>query len=312
VTRVLGVDGGQSGIRLRHSSSDRTVEVPGVSHLEGDAVTAVAAYIGDGWREGAFEAIDRVVMGLTTAPSDRWDADRLCGLVGAVTGAPEVWVSDDTVIAHAGALSLGWGVLVLAGTGVACLSVPDLGEPRIIGGHGFLLGDEGGAFWIGRQGIRSVLRARDGRGAATSLVEAAERRFGDLADVHIRIHAAERPVNAIAQFAPDVLAAADAGDAVAVTILDEATEELRRLAQAGAAWAGTAGRAVPLALGGRLLAPGSALRDRLDTRLRDDAVTLTPRIADASPLDGALLLGAADDPGQYLGLVHVWHQGRPG
>ena len=40
--RVLGVDGGQSGIRLRHSAEDRVVEVEGVSRGEGDVVAAVA------------------------------------------------------------------------------------------------------------------------------------------------------------------------------------------------------------------------------------------------------------------------------
>ena len=64
---------------------------------------------------------------------------------------------------HAGALSLGWGVSLVAGTGVACLAVPAEGEPRIVGGHGYLLGDEGGAFWIGREGSgRPSARPRAG------------------------------------------------------------------------------------------------------------------------------------------------------
>ena len=67
-----------------------------------------------------------------------------------------------------GALSLGWGVSVVAGTGVACLTVPADGAARIVGGHGYLIGDEGGAFWIGREGIRAALRAMDGRGASTT------------------------------------------------------------------------------------------------------------------------------------------------
>ena len=162
--RVLAVDGGQSGIRLRHSSGDRVVEVEGVSRLEGDTVAAVAGAIGRAWVTSGFEAIDRAVLGLTTAPTDTESRQRLCAQVAQVTGATEVWLADDAITTHAGALSLGWGVSVVAGTGVACLAVPDDGPARIIGGHGYLLGDEGGAFWIGREGLRAVLRALDGRG----------------------------------------------------------------------------------------------------------------------------------------------------
>lgn len=309
MTRVLGVDGGQSGIRLRHSSGDHVVEVAGVSHLEGDAVAAVADAIGRGWRDAAFDPVERVVLGLTTAPVDPAACDRLCGLVGAATGAAEVWLADDAVTSHAGALSLGWGVSLVAGTGVACLAVPQSGEPRIIGGHGYLLGDEGGAFWIGRQGVRAVLRSGDGRGAATSLTGVAGRRFGALADLHVRLHGVARPVNTIAQFAPDVLAEAGAGDAVAGEILDEAARELLLVARAGAAWADDGNGEVPLALGGRLLEPGSELRQRIDTFLAREPIPIAARTADAPPLDGAVNLGLSGDPDAYRGLVHTWNEG---
>jgi len=316
VIRVLGVDGGQSGIRLRHSAGARIVEVVGVSRQEGDTVATVADAINRGWRDATFEPADRVVLGLTTAPTEPAECDRLCGLVGETTGATEVWVADDAVTSHAGALSLGWGVSLVAGTGVACLAVPESGEPRIVGGHGFLLGDEGGAFWIGRQGVRAALRSGDGRGAPTSLTGAAERRFGALADLHVRLHDAQRPVNTIARFAPDVLAEAAAGDEVAGGILNEAAQELVLLARAGAAWAGRerAGAAdrsgpVPFALGGRLLEPGSELRQRLDHLLAGESIDIAVRSADASPLDGALKLGLSGDASAYHGLVHLWTEG---
>ena len=173
--RVLGVDGGQSGIRLRHSAEDRVTEVEGVSRGEGDVVAAVADAVAQGWRRGGYGAVDRVVLGLTTAPSDPDEADRLATMVAAATGAPEVWVADDAVTSHAGALSMGPGVSVVAGTGVACLALPREREPRIIGGHGFLLGDEGGGFWIGSRGLNAVLRAADGRGEPTALTGGGDR-----------------------------------------------------------------------------------------------------------------------------------------
>ena len=89
VTRVLGVDGGQSGIRLRHSLDDRIVEVEGVGHQEGDTIAAVATAVSEGWHRGGFGPVDRVVLGLTTAPADADGRDRLCRLLGSAVGASQ-------------------------------------------------------------------------------------------------------------------------------------------------------------------------------------------------------------------------------
>ena len=95
-----------------------------------------------------------------------------------------------------------------------------------------------------------------------------------------------------------------------MAVTDDAVGELVALVRTAVAetgpWVaaiGPAAAAVPVALGGRLLA-GGPLRRRLDEALgRLDGVA--PRSAAGSPLDGALLLGQADEPGRYRGLVHV-------
>jgi N-acetylglucosamine kinase-like BadF-type ATPase len=244
---------------------------------------------------------------LTTAPADPTEADRLARLLGDATGAAEVWVTDDAVTAHAGALSMGWGINITVGTGVACLSMPATREPRIFGGYGFLLGDEGGAYWIGREALRQVLRGRDGRAAQSGLEAAARQRFGKLDDVHIRLHDDPNGVNAIAQFASDVLDAASSGLAAATAIVDEAARELRQLAVAAAAHAGaTPGARAPLALGGRLLEEVTSLRNRLEEQIALVDAPVIPRSACASPLEGAHLLGLEANPGRYASLIHVW------
>jgi N-acetylglucosamine kinase-like BadF-type ATPase len=304
VTRVLAVDGGQSTIRVRYSEAVGMVELTGVSHQEGDTIGSVATNVGDGWRALGGLPVDRAVLGLTTSPADEPSRRRLCERVADAVNAPEVWLADDAVTAHAGALSLGWGVSVTAGTGVACLAVPPVGRPAVVGGHGFLLGDEGGAFWIGREGLRAVLRAGDGRGARTSLEGPAAERFGGLDDLSARLHAVERPVDAIARFAPDVLAAAASGDAVSTTIVDQAVDELVVLVRAATSSIEHAPR-VPVALGGRLLGDGP-LRGRLADALAAAIPYTEVRGADGSPLEGALLLGDQPEPGRYAPLVHVW------
>jgi len=312
VSRVLGVDGGQSGTRLRDSDG-REAAAAGVSRLEGDTVRALADALTAAWQLGGFERVDRAVLGLTTAPADTAAADRLCALVSDTTGASEVWLADDAVTSHAGALSLGWGVSVVGGTGVACLALPAAGDARIMGGHGFLLGDEGGGFWIGRRALAAILRAREGRDprgelAGGGLVQAAELRFGPLDEIPARLHTIERPVDAIAAFAQDVLEACDEDDHVAVEVVDDAAAELVLLVAAASRLAGADRVTVPLALGGRLLTDGTPLRGRLDEALGRADFAVSARTADRSPVEGAVMLGLSDEPGRYGSLVHCWRQ----
>jgi glucosamine kinase len=312
VIRVLGVDGGQSGTRLRDSDG-RAATAEGVSWLEGDTVRAFADAVTAAWRVGGFDRVERAVVGLTTALADAVAADRMCALVSGATGASEVWLADDAVTAHAGALSLGWGVSVAAGTGVACLALPEAGDPRIIGGHGFLLGDEGGGFWIGRRALAAVFRAREGRdtrgeSAGGRLTQAAELRFGPPDKIPARLHAIDRPVDAIATFAQDVFEAFNEADHLAVEVVDDAAAELVLLIAAASHWAGADQATVPLALGGRLLTEGTPLRRRLDEGLARAHLEVSPRTADRSPVEGAVMLGLRDSPGRYGGLIHRWRQ----
>jgi N-acetylglucosamine kinase-like BadF-type ATPase len=302
---VLAIDGGQSAIRVRHSEGSDTVELEGVSRLEGDTLGAVVAAVAKGWRQAGAPVTDRAVLGLTTAPTDGPTRRLLCEAVAGGVQTTEVWLADDAVTGHAGALSLDWGISVIVGTGVACLAVPREGTPTIIGGDGYLLGDEGGAFWVGSAGIRAVLKAIDGRGPSTALVAPAERHFDGLADLGDRIHSSQRPVDTIARFAPDVLAVAETGDTVAAAITDAAANELASLVWAAAKHLASDDGPIVLALGGRLVQTGP-LRARLERLIATGSPAVDVRSADGPPLQGALLLGAADHPGRYRDFVYAW------
>lgn len=179
-------------------------------------------------------------------------------------------VTSDAVIAHAGALGGEPGVVLIAGTGVVALAIDANGALRTADGWGPWLGDEGGGAWIGAAGLRAALRAHDGRGPSTTLLDAARARFGAPRTWPARLTGAA----ALASFAPDVLAAR--GDAAALAIVGAAAEALAATARA-------AGDGPVAMVGG--LAGFTALRDQLD---------LVPAAGDA--LDGALRLGAIHEP----------------
>jgi len=306
MSRILAVDGGQSTTRLQHSDLDHAVEVEGVGRLEGDLVMTTADAIIEGWRLADCPETDRVVLGLTTAPPDAPRAEAICRLVGQATGARDVWLADDSVTAHYGALSGSAGVALVPGTGVACLALPPTGGPRLFDGNGYLLGCRGSAFWIGQTAVATVLRRHDGIGPATDLELAAERRYGPIPYLREQILAEARPVNAVAQFARDVLAIAGDGDLVAVEILRTAAAELAATASAAATWIGE--DQVDVAVGGKLLAPGTVLRHFFDDDLHRVSPRAVLRTADASGLAGAMRLGRDGAAGQYGSLVHHWRK----
>ena len=314
--RVLAVDGGQSAIRLRHSSSDRgRSRCAGVSRLEGDTVDAVGGRRSP--RAGgraAFGPVDRVVLGLSRPR--RPTGPRRTGCAAhrrpGRSARPRCGSRTTRSPRHAGALSLGWGVSVTAGTGVACLAVRRDRRAARLGGHGFLLGDEGGAFWIGREGLRAVLRAADGRGPRTALWSMPRaRRFDGLADLAVAPPRADRPGR---RHRPLRARRARGRPRPATRSRDGIVGRGRRragrsLVRAAVEVAGTGRRraAVPVALGGRLLGERTVrCGDASTAALARGPMRRGVRTADGSPLDGALRAGRrATIPGRYAVLVHV-------
>ncbi|MBW0014982.1 MAG: ATPase, partial [Mycobacterium sp.] len=149
------------------------------------------------------------------------DAARALGdALLATLGAERVAVSSDAVIAHAGALDGRPGGVLIAGTGVVAIAIDADGTLRTADGWGPWLGDEGGGAWIGAAGLRAALRAHDGRGPSTTLLDAARAHFGAPETWPAQLTDAA----GLASFAPDVLAAE--GDATARAIVAAAAEAL--------------------------------------------------------------------------------------
>ena len=58
------------------------------------------------------------------------------------------------------------------GTGSICYGRNEQGQAARGGGWGYILGDEGSGYWIGRRALAAVVRHADGRGPATTLTAA--------------------------------------------------------------------------------------------------------------------------------------------
>lgn len=169
-------------------------------------------------------AVDHLGVGAAGAWSAPGAAAELARQLAVTTGA-SVAVASDVVTAHVGALGGSPGTLLIAGTGAAALGA-DASGVRLVDGWGPDLGDLGGGSWIGREGVRATLRARDGLGAATLLSEAVQAHISPAPDAIVWL-AGDVPVaRQLASVAPLVLDAAAAGDDVAGTIVAEAVRLL--------------------------------------------------------------------------------------
>lgn len=74
-------------------------------------------------------------------------------------------VRNDVEMACSGAFAGAPGVLVLSGTGSMGWANDETGHSLRVGGWGPLFGDEGSAFWIGREALSFLTQALDGRAA---------------------------------------------------------------------------------------------------------------------------------------------------
>jgi N-acetylmuramic acid 6-phosphate etherase len=264
---ILAIDLGKTSCRA--AAGGRRAEGAGAPGLAapGGVRAAEAAILAVVRDFGPVVEVTVGAAGALVAP----DAARALGeALLASLRAERVAVTSDAVIAHAGALGGKPGVVLIAGTGVVALAIGADGALRRADGWGPWLGDEGGGAWIGAAGLRAALRAHDGRGRSTTLLDAARARFGAPKTWPAQLNNAA----ALASFAPAVLAAED--DAEALAIVGAAAESLAATARA-------AGGGPVAMVGG--LAGVEALRKRLD---------LIPAAGDA--LDGALRLGAIHQP----------------
>ena len=82
--------------------------------------------------------------------------------------------ASDAVNALSAGIGRGDGVIAIAGTGSSVFARAK-GEMRQVGGWGYLLGDEGSGFDLGRRALRAALYDLDGRGEKTCLKASARR-----------------------------------------------------------------------------------------------------------------------------------------
>ena len=234
----LGVDGGQSSTKAvigdvggkvlgrgRAGPCNHASKSEGRSKLR----TAVAAVVEDALDVAGLPVateFEAACFGMSGGPADKRD------LIAEIVRADAIRVIDDAEVALEGAVQGGAGAVVIAGTGSIAFAKGAAGKTVRCGGWGYLFGDEGGAFSIVRLAVQRALAAEEGWGPQTSLAGL----FLDVTgadSVNEAMHCfygPSWPRDRIARLAPEVDAAAEAGDRCAGEVLQAAGRALGDLA----------------------------------------------------------------------------------
>lgn len=232
MTFYLGIDAGGSNCRARLIAADGTVIGTG----QGGTANARIGL------EALYETLRAVSEQATTAAglSTEQVATIRAGMGIAGISRPgvrdalrdfafpfaSVTYETDAFIANLGAHGGADGAILILGTG-SIAQVRAGGRDFTIGGYGFPISDEGSGAALGLSAMRHALRALDGRTQATPLSRAVTDRFGhDTAQaIGWMDQASPRDYGS---FAPLVMHYAEAGDAIARSIVEDAVAHVER------------------------------------------------------------------------------------
>jgi N-acetylglucosamine kinase-like BadF-type ATPase len=238
----LGVDGGKSGTtaligdehgrvigygRAGPSNHVEEIEQGRIRFVAAirDCVSQACTQAGLSFDTAHFHA---ACLGFSGGPVDK------VPLLREILRCEQMTVTDDALIALAGATGGEPGVVVIAGTGSIAFGRNALGKTARAGGWGYVFGDEGSAFDIARAALRAALRFEEGWGPPTVLHRVLMEQSGakDANETLHRFYTADFPRARIASFARIVDHAASDGDAAAIRILEDAAQQLAMFAGA--------------------------------------------------------------------------------
>jgi glucosamine kinase len=234
------------------------------------------------------EPVAAVCLGI--AGGDRpEDKELLRGVLRRLGMRQAVEIVNDAFIALVAGAPAGSGIVVVAGTGSIAYGVDPSGKSARAGGWGYLLGDEGSAFWLGHAAVRVGVRAADGRGPASTLYERICREVGvDVPSGLVQwFYDQELSRFRVAQLARLVQAAADEGDEAARDLLDQAAQHLARAARAVAKQLAFP-EPYPLVLSGGVFKACPSLYQRVEASLDLPAARVVR--LDREPATGAVTL----------------------
>ncbi|MCC7476150.1 MAG: hypothetical protein IT425_12205 [Pirellulales bacterium] len=207
--------------------------------------------------------------------ANREMADRFAAWAKSTALADRVALVSDVLPILAAGSPDACGLALISGTGSSAFARAADGRSARRGGWGFMLGDEGSGYALGRAALRLALDSMESssRSSASpspsahsdylaqkvlSLLE-----VNTVPDLTRVIYSSPNPRHAVASLAPLVTDAAEQGDSAARSVLRDAATDLARLAFRAARAVGLEQATTPLALAGSVLTNSAYLQEEL-------------------------------------------------
>jgi len=227
------------------------------------------------------------------------DAATVRGIMRRIGFNSRVLIVNDALIALETGAPGRPGVVIISGTGSIAYGRNAAGEAARSGGWGYVLGDEGSGYWIGRAALRAVLRAADRRGPETILTPMLLDHF-KIAQPQLLLHEVyhqQLKPAAIGALAECVHSAFLRGDTAAVGILRGAADELQASALSVARRLGLVGSSFSFILSGGIFRAVPWLEQELSRRLPAAAPGSAVTRLDREPAEGAVTLALQEARG---------------
>jgi N-acetylglucosamine kinase-like BadF-type ATPase len=311
---ILGVDGGNSKTDVALVGPDgrlvAAVRGPTTSHQQVGLVAGadrLAALVREARMLGGVpdeaEPAQVAVYALAGADTPA-DDRRLTHALDARGLARDNLVLNDAFAPLRAGSEEGWGVALICGSGMNAAGIAPDGRRARLAALGGISGDWGGGGDIGLAALGAAVRARDGRGARTTLETLVPACFGFSRPIDLTraIEAGTVPQARLRMLSPVVFSAAAEGDAVARSILDRQADELVVMATAIIRRLSLTRRRPVVVLAGGVFA---ARDERFETRIREGIGAVAPgadvRRSEALPVLGSALLGLDRLDGRVAG-----------
>ena len=190
------------------------------------------------------------------------------------------------------------GIVINSGTGSFGFFMDEKGKEVRAGGWGYLVGDEGSGYDIGRRGIAAALKSFDGRGEKSILEDMVCEKFQlvSIKEIIPLIYENEIGVEQIAGVAALLSKAASKNDRAAISVLNEAAYEIvlhiRTLKNKYSQKAGP----IKVALSGGVFQKNPVLVKMIDERIGDEIEIF---VSNNKSVKGAIVMGLEE-----LGIAH--------
>ena len=236
---VIGIDGGGSKTRGRLVYGEQQVQRVIGSTRVGvvgftEACERVVQLLVDLTNDAGIDKseIDAVVVGVAGIwlEEERQRFAHLLRIIARDSGfnLHDLIATSDAEIALRGAFGSDAGIVLIAGTGTITLGKNKQGDLIRSGGWGIEIDDEGSGAWIGKKGLSACVKAIDGRGVQTSLLDKLADRYPQISLKFPRtiVSAFMDKVFEYHHLTQMVLEEAENGDSVCLEIVKEAADRL--------------------------------------------------------------------------------------